>query len=63
MPEQFIELAKDPDDGRWYWMLWSTHGRKLAMSPTGHKKKADTLKTLAQAREQIQDAHILEQTE
>lgn len=37
----WFELSEDPDDGEWYWCLWSTNGKQMAISPIGYNQQND----------------------
>lgn len=36
----WFELSED-EDGEWYWCLWASNGRQMAISPTGYNQQAD----------------------
>lgn len=55
----FVELAQNPEDDRWYWMLWSANGRKLAMAPVGYTKRSDAIKAIRLAAGHFPGARIL----
>lgn len=56
----WIEIAQNPEDQTWHWLLWSKSGRKIAMSVEGKKRRVDVLKSVKSLKCLFEEATTLQ---